>query len=101
MTKPKRPSDIAREHAPLPTEPIGTVATTTGTCKWWRDEKSYGAIATDATAPFDIWCHFSAIDLPDDVFKELAKGQPVEVEYERFDQDSFVYRAIRVRPLGQ
>lgn len=97
MPKEKRPSDIERETAAPPGEPMGTVATTVGRCKWFREENGYGAIATDATAPFDVWCHFSAIEM--EGFKALAPGQRVEVEYERADQDSFKYRAIRVRPL--
>ena len=42
----------------MPPQPLGTVATTTGTVKYWREEKGYGVIASDATAPWDIWCHF-------------------------------------------
>jgi CspA family cold shock protein len=75
-------------------EPLGAVSTTTGTCKWWRDEHGYGAIATKATAPFDVWCHFSALEM--EGFRLLTPGQAVRVQYERADQDSFRYRAIHV-----
>ncbi len=61
MQRPKRPDELAREAAGVPPEPLGTVATTTGTVKYWREEKGYGVIASDATAPWDIWCHFMRI----------------------------------------
>jgi CspA family cold shock protein len=81
---------------PQPTEPIGFTATTDGEVLWWYPDKGHGAIATEATAPRDVWCHFSAVET--DGFKELHEGQLVEVTYERADQDTFRYRAIRVRP---
>ena len=81
-----------------PPEPIGTKATTIGTVKWFRDEKGYGCIASDATSPYDIWCHFSAIEK--DGYKSFQVGQRVEVEYERQDQDSFRYIATRARDAG-
>jgi len=60
----KRADDVARELAPEPTEPLGTRRTTTGTVKYWRDAKGHGVIVSEATAPWDIWCHFSAIEMP-------------------------------------
>jgi CspA family cold shock protein len=98
MHRPKRPDDLAREAAGAPPEPLGTRATTVGTVKFWRDEKGYGAIASDATAPWDIWCHFSHIDMPG--FRLLEVGERVDVEYIRTDQESFRYRALRVRRPG-
>jgi cold shock CspA family protein len=59
-----RPDDLAREAAGTPPEPLGNQTTTIGTVKWWRQDKGYGAIATDATAPWDVWCHISAFDGP-------------------------------------
>jgi CspA family cold shock protein len=94
MAKDKRPDNLSREMAPLPTEPFGTQRTTTGTVKWWRNTKGYGAIATNQTAPWDIWCHFSMIEGPG--FRDLCPGEQVGLEYVRFDQESFRYRAIRV-----
>src|SRR5881296_2838413 len=65
MHRPKRPDDLAREAAGVPPQPLGSVATTIGTVKYWREEKGYGVIASDATAPWDIWCHFMHIvDMP-------------------------------------
>lgn len=96
--KDSRPYTAAeREALPLPTEPLGFTATTEGRVLWWRGEKGTGAIETEATAPRGVWCHFSAIEM--EGFKELHEGQRVEVEYERADQDTFKFRAIRVRPL--
>jgi cold shock protein len=81
-----------------PSEPLGTEHASRGTVKWWRDEKGYGVIAAAATAPWDIWCHFSAIDT--DGYRSLQRGEEVEVEYMRFDQDTFKYIARRVRSVG-
>jgi cold shock protein len=81
---------------PPPPEPIGFTSTTEGRCLWWYDDKGHGAIETDATAPRDVWCHFSALEM--EGFKSLHEGQLVEVTYERANQDTFRYRAIRVRP---
>lgn len=97
MSKLPRPGDAERVAAPDPVEPLGTFATTNGTVKFWRGDKGHGAIASAQTAPFDIWCHFSALEM--NGFKELVAGQHVVVEYERADQDSFKYRAISVRVI--
>ena len=95
MARVPRPDDLARAAAGEPTEPLNTTADGVGTVKYWRDDKGYGVIACAATAPWDIWCHFSAIDAPG--FRALAAGQPVAVHYVRVDQESFRYRALRVR----
>lgn len=97
MTREKSAGDIARENAPTPTEALGTIAAAVGTVKWWRDDKGWGVIATEQTAPFDVWCGFSAIEAFG--YRSLKAGQRVEVEYERADQDSFKYRAIRAKAL--
>jgi CspA family cold shock protein len=94
----KRPDDIARENAPIPTEPLGTERVARGTVKWWRDAKGHGVISCSAIAPWDIWCHFSAVE--GDGFRTLAAGEDVEVEFMRVDQESFKYVARRVRRLG-
>ena len=92
-----QPHDLARQAAGAPPEPLGTRASTTGVVKRWRDDKGHGVIAAAATAPWDIWCHFSAVDTPG--FKALAPGQRVHVEYVRADQESFRYVAQRAKPL--
>jgi cold shock protein len=97
MKREKRPDELAREAAPEPTEPLFTERTTTGVVKWWRNEKGYGVIAASEIAPWDIWCHFSAIEGTG--FKELKSGERVEVDYYRADQESFKYIAQRVRRL--
>jgi len=98
MQRSKRPDDVAREAAGVPPQPLGTVARTIGTVKYWREEKGYGAIASDATAPWDIWCHFMRIvDMPG--FRSLEPGQRVDVEYIRMDQESFRFIATRLRRL--
>jgi hypothetical protein len=54
MPREPRPDDLARAAAGEPPDPLHTTGSTTGTVKWWRDEKGYGVIAADATAPWDI-----------------------------------------------
>ena len=99
MQRPKRPDDIAREAAGLPPQPLGTGGTTIGVVKYWRNEKGHGAIASDATAPWDIWCHFSHI--AGEGFRNFAPGERVEVDYLRMDQESFRFIALRARGLDQ
>ena len=98
MGRPKRPDELAREAAGDPPEPLGTIATTIGTVKYWRNDKGHGVIASDKTAPWDIWCHFAHI-IGMEGFRSLAPGDRVEVEYHRFNQESFKYVAISVRRL--
>ena len=99
MTREKKPDDIAREAAQPPTEAIGTVRSGTGAVKWWRDAKGYGVIACSEISPWDIWRHFSAIESAG--FRNLTTGEQVEVEYYRFDRESFKYVAQRVRRLSE
>src|SRR5687767_4941193 len=96
MSRPKSLDDLAREAAGEPPQPVGSVGATIGTVKYWRDEKGYGVIATDATAPWDIWCHFMHIAGMEG-FRSLEPGQRVDVEYIRMDQESFRFIATRVR----
>jgi len=60
MTRDSRADKAARRGAPEPSEPVGESRTTMGTIKFWR-RKGFGAIASEATAPWDIWCHFTVI----------------------------------------
>ena len=90
-------SDAARQAAGDPPEPPGTMRTSEGTVLRWRDEQGTGVIASAATAPWDIWCHFSALDMAG--FRSLQPGERVEVEFHRADQGSFRYVARRVRRL--
>jgi cold shock protein len=98
MPREPRPDDLARAAAGEPRDALGTEADTQGTVKYWRDDKGYGAIASDATAPWDIWCHFSAVEV--EGFKSLIPGERVAVHYYRADQESFRYIAQRVLRLG-
>jgi CspA family cold shock protein len=95
----KRPDKIVRESAPPPQEPFFTQDTTTGTVKWWDGMRGYGAIETQKTGPWDIWCSFGHIDAAG--YRALAPGQRVEVQFMRLDQDSFKYVATRVRPIDR
>ncbi|MDB2384442.1 cold-shock protein [Endozoicomonas sp.] len=51
------------------------MSTTTGTVKWFNDEKGFGFIAQDNGGP-DVFAHFRQIT--GDGFKSLAEGQRVE-----------------------
>jgi len=97
----KRPDKAKREAASDPGEPIGTLATAEGVVRWWRNDKGYGAIGCDVLDPWDIWCHFSAIEDAGGGFRALTPGDAVEVDYMRVDQESFKYVALRVRRVGQ
>ena len=97
MPREKSADDLAREFAPLPTEPLGTQSVAEGTVKWWRDAKGYGVISVSQLAPWDVWCLFAHIE--GDGFRTLTAGERVEVEYMRWDKDSFKYVATRVRRL--
>jgi CspA family cold shock protein len=69
-----------------------------GTVKFFKAEKGWGAIASDALpAGRDAWVHFSVIDLPG--YRFLEEGQAVKFAVEQAKQDSFDYRATYVRPL--
>jgi cold shock CspA family protein len=87
MPREPRPDDLARAAAGESTEPQYMEAHIVGTLKYWRDAKDYGAISSDATAPWDIWCHFSGVEM--ESFKVLVPGERVTVHHYRADQESF------------
>ncbi|MGH9037427.1 MAG: cold-shock protein [Acidimicrobiia bacterium] len=66
-----------------------------GRVKWFNAEKGIGAISCPETAPDDVWVHFSMIEGTG--YRALAEGEAVEMEFEPARQDSFNYRALRVR----
>jgi len=87
MPREPRPDNLARTAAGQPPEPRGTYAVAVGTVKYWGDAKGTGAIASEATAPWDIWCHLSATEAAG--FRTLVPGERVEVAYYRGEQGSF------------
>lgn len=91
LTSSHRPEDL--RIAPWENEtPPGPVQ---GTVKWWKREKGYGVVLTPETAPKGIWVSF--IHIEGEGFRELVQGEAVDIEYEPAMQDSFRFRATRVR----
>jgi CspA family cold shock protein len=88
---------LARETAGEPPEALGSRGVSVGTVKYWLEEKGHGAIEVAELAPWDVWCHFGQIEMPGS--KHLTPGQRVEVEWYRARQESYRFRAARVRPL--
>lgn len=82
---------------PPPKEALGRRDAGVGVVKWYKDERGYGCISCDATKPWDIWCHFSAIE--GEGYRSLQPGDRVAVKYVRADQDSFRYVATAVRTI--
>jgi CspA family cold shock protein len=66
-----------------------------GRVKWFNAEKGVGAISCRETAPDDVWVHYSMIE--GSGYRALEEGEAVEMEYLPARQDSFNYRALRVR----
>ncbi|MEV6773097.1 cold shock domain-containing protein [Nocardia sp. NPDC051030] len=70
----------------------------TGIVKFFKQEKGWGAIASaDLPDGCDAWVHFSEIEATG--FRALEAGDRVTFDIEAARQDSFQYRAIRVRKL--
>lgn len=67
-----------------------------GIVKFFKPDKGYGAIASaDLPDGLDAWVHFSVIEM--DGYRALNPGDVVEFDYEPAQQDSFRFRATRVR----
>ncbi|MDB2384444.1 cold-shock protein [Endozoicomonas sp.] len=66
---------------------------TTGTVKWFNDEKGFGFIAQENGGP-DVFAHFRQIT--GDGFKSLAEGQRVEF---KITQGQKGPQAEDIRPL--
>ena len=69
-----------------------------GVVKWFKAEKGTGAISSSELPPGrDAWVHFSMIE--GQGYRTLEVGEAVEFDYEAAQQDSFDFRATRVRRL--
>lgn len=66
--------------------------TTTGTVKWFNDEKGFGFIEQQSGP--DVFAHFSAIQ--NDGFKSLQEGQQVEFSITQGQKGP---QAENIRPL--
>lgn len=69
------------------------MSTTTGTVKWFNDEKGFGFITQDNGGP-DVFAHFRQI--AGDGFKSLAEGQRVEFKVTQGQKGP---QAEDIRPL--
>ena len=76
-------------------KPKPWTAPVAGNVKWFNAEKGVGAIECDETAPDDVWVHYSMIEGAG--YRSLEEGEAVELEFEPAIQDSFNFRALRVR----
>lgn len=72
--------------------------TTSGTVRFWRDEKGHGVIDWPET-PGGCWTHFGAVAVAG--YRSLQPGQPVVLEGEKVWQDGYAYRAVRAWPADQ
>ncbi|MFG1798139.1 cold-shock protein [Nocardia sp. NPDC049149] len=71
---------------------------TEGIVKFYKTEKGWGAIASaELPAGCDAFVHFSVIEGTG--FRALDPGDRVDFDYEAAQQDSFQFRATRVRKL--
>jgi cold shock protein len=69
-----------------------------GMVKFFKPGKGWGAIASpELPDGLDAWVHFSVIEM--DGFRALEAGDRVEFAFEEAQQDSFRFRATRVRKL--
>ena len=69
------------------------MSTTTGTVKWFNDEKGFGFITQDNGGP-DVFAHFRQI--AGDGFRSLAEGQRVEFKVTQGQKGP---QAEDIRPL--
>jgi cold shock protein len=73
-------------------------AMASGVVKFYVSEKGWGGISSDALPPGkDCWVHFSAIE--GSGYRQLNEGDLVEFDYEPAVQDSWEFRATRVRKV--
>lgn len=69
-----------------------------GVVKFWKPNKGWGAISSDALPPGrDAFAHFSAIEAAG--FRELVPGEAVDFCFVEVQQDSFDFVAEWVRVL--
>lgn len=69
-----------------------------GVVKFFKKDKGWGAISSDVLpAGRDAWVHFSTIE--GDGYRSLEQGGIVDFDYEEVQQDSFDFRATKVRKV--
>ncbi|WP_067829394.1 cold-shock protein [Nocardia inohanensis] len=67
-----------------------------GIVKFFHAERGWGAIASpELPSGFDAWVHLREIEGTG--FRSLEAGDRVTFDYEAAQQDSFRFRALRVR----
>lgn len=65
----------------------------TGTVKWFNDDKGFGFI-TNNDGSDDVFVHFSSIQ--SNGFKSLSEGQKVSFDVEKDPKNSSKLRAVNV-----
>ncbi|MFD7454217.1 cold-shock protein [Kitasatospora sp. NPDC059827] len=68
-----------------------------GQVREWHADQGWGVLVS-RSLPEPVWAHFSAV--AGGGYRELTVGQVVRFSAERADQDSFHWRAVRVRLPG-
>lgn len=70
-----------------------------GTAKFYQAERGWGAISSpELPTDHDAFVHFSSIE--GNGYRMLTAGDVVDFDYESARQDSFRFRATRVRHLA-
>ena len=91
-----RLDELASNCSRNPGRLMQTDLVATGTVKFYKAEKGWGAISCpELPDGSDAWVHFSAIEGVG--YKTLEPGEVVEFKYESARQDSFRFTATRVR----
>ena len=68
---------------------------TTGTVKWFNDDKGFGFITRD-DGEKDVFCHHSAIQDSSGGFKSLAEGQKVEFDVVQGEKGPAAENVVKV-----
>jgi CspA family cold shock protein len=69
-----------------------------GIVREWHADEGWGVIESQDT-PGGCWAHFSSVLVPG--YRALRAGQSVTLDFERAEQDGYMFRATEVWPADQ